>query len=93
MDHEKSPLQRAIDIVGSQTRLADLIGGKVKTGHIYYWLQSGVVPAEHCPAIEKATLGGVRCEELRPDVAWDVLRTQVASTSSAEAQVEAGQGA
>jgi DNA-binding transcriptional regulator YdaS (Cro superfamily) len=32
------------------------------------------VPAEHCPAIERATTGAVRCEELRPDVDWSVLR-------------------
>ena len=35
------------------------------------------VPAEHCPAIERATAASgsvVRCEELRPDVAWGVLR-------------------
>jgi DNA-binding transcriptional regulator YdaS (Cro superfamily) len=32
------------------------------------------IPARHCPAIEKATDGAVRCEELRPDVDWNVLR-------------------
>lgn len=32
------------------------------------------VPAERCPAIEKATEGAVRCEELRPDVDWGYLR-------------------
>lgn len=37
------------------------------------------VPADKCPAIEKATAGTVRCEELRPDVAWDVLRRQATS--------------
>ena len=34
------------------------------------------VPAERCPEIERATGGVVRCEDLRPDVAWDVLRMQ-----------------
>lgn len=34
------------------------------------------VPAERCPLIERATGGRVRCEDLRPDVAWDVLRMQ-----------------
>jgi DNA-binding transcriptional regulator YdaS (Cro superfamily) len=38
------------------------------------WKARGKVPAEHCPAIERAT--GVRCEELRPDVPWEVLREQ-----------------
>ena len=32
------------------------------------------VPAEHCPAIGRATGGAVRCEDLRPDVEWSVLR-------------------
>jgi DNA-binding transcriptional regulator YdaS (Cro superfamily) len=33
------------------------------------------VPAEHCPAIERATKGAVRCEDLRPDIDWAVLRS------------------
>jgi len=32
------------------------------------------VPAERCPAIEDATDGAVRCEDLRPDINWAVLR-------------------
>jgi len=32
------------------------------------------VPAERCPAIERATNGAVRCEDLRPDVDWAYLR-------------------
>ncbi len=32
------------------------------------------VPAERCPDIERATKGAVRCEDLRPDVDWSVLR-------------------
>ena len=38
------------------------------------------VPAEYCPQIEAATGGLVRCEDLRPDVQWSVLR----NTPSAE---------
>lgn len=34
------------------------------------------IPAGRCPAIERATGGAVRCEELRPDVDWSVLRGQ-----------------
>lgn len=34
----------------------------------------GQVPAERCPAIERATGGELRCEDLRPDVDWAVLR-------------------
>ena len=36
------------------------------------------VPAERCPDIERATSGAVRCEDLRPDVSWEVLREQAA---------------
>ncbi|WP_308445851.1 YdaS family helix-turn-helix protein [Chitiniphilus purpureus] len=32
------------------------------------------VPAGRCPAIERATDGQVRCEELRPDIDWAYLR-------------------
>ena len=34
-----------------------------------------LIPAERCPEIERVTGGAVRCEELRPDVDWAVLRT------------------
>ena len=38
--------------------------------------QTGVrrVPLEHCPAIERASNGLIRCEELRPDFDWAYLR-------------------
>lgn len=32
------------------------------------------VPVEYCPQIEQATNGLVRCEDLRPDVQWSILR-------------------
>ena len=32
------------------------------------------VPAERCVQLEEATGGAVRCEDLRPDVNWAVLR-------------------
>ncbi|MCL2076322.1 MAG: helix-turn-helix domain-containing protein [Betaproteobacteria bacterium] len=42
---------------------------------ISYWSSgSRPVPAERCPSIERATGGLVRCEDLRPDVEWCVLR-------------------
>lgn len=60
---------------GAASNLARAIG--VSPVMVAQWL-SGVkqVPAERCPAIERATGGKVRCEVLRPDVAWDVLRLQ-----------------
>jgi DNA-binding transcriptional regulator YdaS (Cro superfamily) len=41
------------------------------------------VPAERCPAIERATGGAVRCEDLRPDVDWAVLRGTVTAEQAA----------
>lgn len=74
----KEALETAIEVMKTQSALALAIGGTIKTGHIYYWLNAGQVPAEHCPAIERATAGKVRCEELCPGVDWAVLREQVA---------------
>lgn len=44
------------------------------------------VPAERCPDIEAATGGMVRCEDLRPDVAWQVLRTPQAPATANQGQ-------
>jgi DNA-binding transcriptional regulator YdaS (Cro superfamily) len=32
------------------------------------------VPTEHCPLIEDLTEGRILCEDLRPDVRWDLVR-------------------
>ncbi len=72
---QKSGIQRAVDVHGgSASKLAFAIGGNVIRQHVEYWLKTGRVPAEHCPAIEQATGGLVTCEELRPDVLWSVIR-------------------
>lgn len=67
------PLERAIKVCGTQQKLADLIGG-IRQSHVSMWLHRGKVPADYCPTIERVTGGAVRCEELRPDVEWSVLR-------------------
>lgn len=68
-----TPLDRAIEHMGGATKLASLL--QVSVQRLMNWTTRGV-PAERCPDIERATEGKVRCEELRPDVAWDVLRGQ-----------------
>lgn len=55
---------------GSSLRLAREIGGDVKRQNVDHWRKSGAVPAERCPAIERAVQGKVLCEELRPDLSW-----------------------
>lgn len=72
-----SAIERAIKCFGSQSAMASRLGLSQPT--ISEWLRGDrQVPAERCPVIERETSGAVRCEDLRPDVAWDVLRMQIA---------------
>jgi len=65
-------LRKAIEIVGGQAALGEACG--VWQTAVSNWLKRENVPAEYCPAIEKATKGLVLCEQLRPDVDWRYLR-------------------
>ncbi|RJF99048.1 transcriptional regulator [Noviherbaspirillum saxi] len=70
---ESEALQKAIEIVGSATALASALD--LTKGAISQWKDEGrKIPAEHCPTIERVTAGQVKCEDLRPDVDWSVLR-------------------
>ena len=70
------PLERVFEILGSQVALATALG--VTKAAVGQWRGPGrKVPAEHCPVIERLTSGAVRCEDLRPDVQWAVLRAKV----------------
>lgn len=71
------PIDRAVQIVGSQSALAASLG--ITKAAVWQWKEDGrKVPAEHCPSIERLTGGAVRCEDLRPDVNWAVLRGEPA---------------
>lgn len=65
---------------------------KIAPALISQW-RNGVrpIPAERCPAIERATAGAVTCEDLRPDVDWAVLRGSARSEHSpaSSEQIEA----
>ena len=69
-----SPLERAIEICGSQTELARRVSrhlpDPIVSQHVWNWVNraEGKVPAECCRAIEAATEGRVTRYELRPDV-------------------------
>lgn len=74
---QRAALGRACKIVGSQSELARLLGGKVKQAHVHWWLETGRVPARHCPAIERETKArgqAIRCEDLCDQADWAVLR-------------------
>lgn len=85
-------IRTAADVFGGQAALARRL--EVKPPTVNQWCKGDRrVPAELCPLIERATRergNVVRCEELRPDVAWDVLRMQAeplpeATAAAAEA--------
>jgi len=79
-----SAIKTAADIVGGQAALARALDVKPPT--VNQWVKGERrVPAEQCPSIERATSGKVRCEDLRPDVAWDVLRMQAGEPEAAKA--------
>lgn len=64
-DRAANALDRAIALVGSQSRLANVIGTKQQ--NISLWRKNGgTAPAEYVLKIERAT--GVSRYDLRPDV-------------------------
>ena len=81
-------LKRAIEHVGGAASLARSLGVSIPA--VYAW-SSGQrrISADYCPAIERLTGGAVRCEELRPDVDWAVLRSPAAPAPAAPAPAEA----
>lgn len=82
-------LDKAIRILGSLVAVGAVCN--VSKGAVSQWKDEGRrIPAEHCPLIERATNGAVRCEELRPDVAWDVLRMQAGMEPATEQAVVGG---
>lgn len=69
-------LSKAIEIAGGQRGLANAINEHapaaakpLRQQNVWVWLnQTGKVPPEYCPAIEKLTKGEITCRQLRPDV-------------------------
>lgn len=78
MDHRgnppESPAEKAVRLLGGPVKAAAALEVE-RYQTVQSWLRNRV-PAEYCPLIERATTGAVRCEDLRPDIAWDVLRMQ-----------------
>lgn len=73
---------------GRQSKLASLTG--ISPVLLSQWAGGKRdVPAERCPAIERATQGVVRCEDLRPDVEWGVLRGAAPTAASSTETITA----
>lgn len=80
---------RACAVLGGQAEMARLLD--ITPAAVNQWCKGlRVVPAERCPAIERATRAKgdpVTCEELCPGVDWAVLREpQAVETANAAQQ-------
>ncbi|MCL2656846.1 MAG: helix-turn-helix domain-containing protein [Betaproteobacteria bacterium] len=63
----------AIALLGGPSKAAATLNVTIQA--VCFWRDGKRrLPAERCPAIERATGGAVTCEELRPDVDWAYLR-------------------
>lgn len=75
-----SALQRAIAIVGSQSKLGAEIG--VVQGRVSQWLAGDLIPVRYWPRIQAATDNHVTVHELLED---ELAKLSPAETSTAEA--------
>ncbi len=91
MSYSSSPkdaLIKAARVLGGQAGLASVLGYEDRRNVSPWFTTDRKFPAEHCLVVERATRERgdvVTCEELRPDVAWDVLRQQPTPAPSQEA--------
>lgn len=87
---QQAAARRAIEILGGPVSAARVLNVK---DHRYQTVQSWLanrVPAEYCPLIEEETAARgerIPCEQLRPDVRWDVVRGAKADGSTSPAEV------
>lgn len=65
--HHRPLIERAVSLIGSQQKLAEAIGLS-QQGVSYLLKQAPRVTAEVAVAIERATKGEIRREQLRPDI-------------------------
>jgi len=73
MDAQISAFEHACDLVGGMSSMASSLG--VTFSAVSQWKRGlRPVPAGRCPAIERMTGRKVRCEDLRPDIEWHVVR-------------------
>jgi DNA-binding transcriptional regulator YdaS (Cro superfamily) len=69
---DETAVQRAARIIGGPAALARACDVTVQAA--YQWIAgTRPVPAERAPLIEQAT--GVPCEEICPNVPWDIVRS------------------
>lgn len=80
---QENAVKRAVKAAGGAAAVASLFD--ISTVSVYEWINNNRIPAERCPALERACQSAVRCEEMRPDVDWAYLRQQSAGVEPATA--------
>lgn len=66
-------LRKAVEIVGSQSKLARMLD--LNTNSVYGWMRGQSVPSPiNCIAIEKVTEGKIKRDDILPDYDWEKLR-------------------
>lgn len=63
----------------SQAEFGKRLTPPVSQGRVWQWENGDPVDAERCIEIESATSGAVKCEDLRPDIRWEVVRSAKAA--------------
>lgn len=66
MKKKATPLEAAIQLVGSKAELARAL--KISPCYVSKMLRENHVPVEQCRAIERVTEKKVTAEQLRPDI-------------------------
>ena len=74
---QDNAVKRAVKAAGGAAAVASLF--EISTVSVYEWINNNRIPAERCPALERAGKSVVRCEEMRPDVDWAYLRHQASA--------------
>ncbi|QOD81870.1 YdaS family helix-turn-helix protein [Chromobacterium haemolyticum] len=72
-----------IKAAGGASAIAAVL--QIRSSAVNNWPQRGYIPAAHCPTLERLSAGAYRCEQMRPDVEWAVLRGSPVTFSSSAA--------
>ncbi|WP_425536192.1 YdaS family helix-turn-helix protein [Chromobacterium vaccinii] len=78
-------IREVIRACGGASKIAEARG--VLPSAVNNWPLRRQIPADCCPSLEKLSLGRFRCEQMRPDVEWSVLR---ASGAEGFSRVDSG---
>ncbi|NHQ83190.1 helix-turn-helix domain-containing protein [Chromobacterium vaccinii] len=65
-------IRDVIRACGGASKIAQARG--VRPSAVNNWTLRRQIPADCCPSLERLSLGRYRCEQMRPDVEWSVLR-------------------